>query len=183
MPLVPGCDKMKGYFTMSVDCTTKERICHKCTVSKSLTAFRKHRYGVDGYGTLCTQCFSDACKWDDDKRKRYNMPPRCADKFRLIANTHNAHCRRIRINGELYGHELEELWNKCNGKCQACGSTHDVEFDHVISKHHGGTNYIDNIQLLCKMCNGFKGRWAIDFRCTPCKIYDTPWTNRQFKMA
>lgn len=42
------------------------------------------------------------------------------------------------------------------GKCQRCGSTKDLQYDHVIPYSMGGDNSVDNIQLLCRGCNRAK---------------------------
>jgi hypothetical protein len=43
------------------------------------------------------------------------------------------------------------------GKCRNCGSNEDLHFDHVIPWSKGGTNTVNNIQLLCGVCNRDKG--------------------------
>ena len=35
--------------------------------------------------------------------------------------------------------------------------THNMEIDHIIAKSVGGTDHIDNLQLLCSRCNRLKG--------------------------
>ena len=42
------------------------------------------------------------------------------------------------------------------GKCQRCGSTKDLQYDHVIPYSMGGDNSVENIQLLCRRCNAAK---------------------------
>jgi hypothetical protein len=43
------------------------------------------------------------------------------------------------------------------GKCVQCGSTEDLHFDHKVPWSRGGTNTVNNIQLLCGPCNRRKG--------------------------
>ncbi len=43
------------------------------------------------------------------------------------------------------------------GCCAKCGSTHNLEFDHIYPHSKGGGNTKDNIQLLCRKCNQKKG--------------------------
>ena len=43
------------------------------------------------------------------------------------------------------------------GRCRQCGSTIDLQFDHVIPVALGGGSTADNLQLLCGPCNRCKG--------------------------
>ena len=50
---------------------------------------------------------------------------------------------------------LRDQW-----ECQYCGdefSTHDLTFDHVIPRKHGGRSEWENIVSACQSCNTFKG--------------------------
>lgn len=47
--------------------------------------------------------------------------------------------------------------DKFNHKCVKCGSTERLELDHIIAITEGGDNSQENIQVLCKPCNGKKG--------------------------
>jgi len=42
------------------------------------------------------------------------------------------------------------------GKCQCCGSSQSLEYDHVTPYSCGGSSDASNIQLLCKKCNRSK---------------------------
>ena len=46
---------------------------------------------------------------------------------------------------------------KYNGTCAWCGSREEPEIDHIVPLREGGTNAIENLQVLCKSCNTRKG--------------------------
>jgi len=66
------------------------------------------------------------------------------------------HKRRARLsNGHFTGEEIQVLYKKQHGKCAVCyvklrGKYH---IDHEMPLARGGSNTIDNIQLLCRSCN------------------------------
>lgn len=45
------------------------------------------------------------------------------------------------------------VWNRDGGKCCFCGSSENLEFDHIIPISKGGATTFRNLQLLCKNCN------------------------------
>lgn len=47
----------------------------------------------------------------------------------------------------------ETAFIKSNGRCQICGSTSNLEYDHIKAFRHGGTSDVNNIRLICKYCN------------------------------
>ena len=53
-----------------------------------------------------------------------------------------------------------QLYGEQSGDCNGCG-THfqkqHLEVDHIIAKEVGGTDHIENLQLLCSHCNKVKG--------------------------
>ena len=52
------------------------------------------------------------------------------------------------------------------GDCAGCG-THfelrNLEVDHIIARARGGTDHIDNLQLLCGNCNRIKGDRGMEY--------------------
>lgn len=49
------------------------------------------------------------------------------------------------------------VWQRDGGRCVKCGSSANLEFDHVIPLAMGGSNTARNLQLLCGDCNRAKG--------------------------
>lgn len=60
--------------------------------------------------------------------------------------------RRTRIPDDV----KQYVWVRDGGECQGCGSTIELQFDHVIPVSMGGSNNIENLQILCGPCNRSK---------------------------
>ena len=53
-----------------------------------------------------------------------------------------------------------QLYGEQAGNCNGCGEhfqKQHLEIDHIIARSVGGTDHIDNLQLLCSHCNRVKG--------------------------
>jgi hypothetical protein len=49
------------------------------------------------------------------------------------------------------------VWQRDGGRCRQCGAQQYLEFDHIIPYSKGGASSVNNVQLLCRMCNAKKG--------------------------
>jgi hypothetical protein len=49
------------------------------------------------------------------------------------------------------------VWARDGGRCATCGSTSELQFDHVIPVVAGGSSDPENLQVLCGPCNRRKG--------------------------
>lgn len=58
------------------------------------------------------------------------------------------------------------VYTRDGGICQCCGSSSDLEYDHITPYSCGGSGEASNIQLLCMPCNRSKSN-----SCT-CKIHN-----------
>ncbi len=76
-----------------------------------------------------------------------------------LKNQRSAYQRRS-ILGKMVGTHTVEEWdqilNKFGGRCAYCKKKKKLTKDHVIPLSKGGTNYISNLQPLCRPCNSRK---------------------------
>ncbi len=49
------------------------------------------------------------------------------------------------------------MWERDGGRCVACGTDFELQFDHVIPFAAGGGDTVENLQVLCGPCNRAKG--------------------------
>lgn len=46
-----------------------------------------------------------------------------------------------------------EVMERCRGRCVACGTTDAPTLDHIYPWSKGGSDELDNLQILCRPCN------------------------------
>jgi len=78
--------------------------------------------------------------------------------------------RRSRGEGpdrHIPAHVRREVWKRDQGRCQyplegggVCGSTYQVELDHIVPRAKGGPSTVDNIRCACKAHNLHAARQA-----------------------
>jgi len=59
-----------------------------------------------------------------------------------------------------YRSHKHTLFGRQEGRCAGCGTVfqfRNMAVDHVVPKSRGGTDHIENLQLLCPACNSMKG--------------------------
>ena len=98
-------------------------------------------------------------KLNAKRRAKYKEDPSVVKAY--------VHRRQARVDGaegSFTAEEWKELFEEYDNKCLACGATENLGPDHVIPLSKGGTNYIDNIQPLCRSCNCSKGVKVVDYR-------------------
>lgn len=73
--------------------------------------------------------------------------------------------KRVAANKFIADEDIRsQLFEMYGEKCLCCGSTDNLQIDHIQAVYNGGENDIDNLQPLCKSCNVSKGTKTIDYR-------------------
>ena len=59
-----------------------------------------------------------------------------------------------------------KLYGEQSGNCAGCHrhfEARNLEVDHIIARNKGGTDHIENLQLLCGNCNRIKGDRGMEY--------------------
>ena len=88
---------------------------------------------------------------------------RLKDEFKLFYElNHRTDVLHRTDLGKLpsYRTHKHQLFGKQEGRCGGCRVAfpfRNLTVDHVVPQRHGGSDHIDNLQLLCGACNSVKG--------------------------
>lgn len=73
----------------------------------------------------------------------------------------------------FYRSHSKALYGEQGGDCAGC-RTHfearNLEVDHIIARGQGGTDHIENLQLLCGSCNRVKGNRGMEYLKTKLEL-------------
>lgn len=67
----------------------------------------------------------------------------------------------------------KHLYGEQGGSCAGCGEhfrPQNLEVDHIVAQAQGGTDHLDNLQLLCGRCNRVKGDRGMDYLRTKLQL-------------
>lgn len=76
---------------------------------------------------------------------------------RAVATVQQGVMPAPRQRGHIPDEVKQYVWTRDGGRCRNCGSTTELQFDHIIPVAMGGSSEHENLQLLCGPCNRMKG--------------------------
>lgn len=146
------------YRTLSPD--TTHRICSSCRKHKPLESFPKSNDNSLGRGRECKLCLKERTRRHyQANRERLLEQGKQYSRSHPERGRHAARLRAARKKGAIGRYsrnEWEALKAEVRFACLACGRTEPevkLTVDHIQPLIAGGTNYITNIQPLCRSCN------------------------------
>ena len=117
---------------------------------------------------LCGALFSTTSTRRKYGRGRYcSRPCFYIGMRKSYSDKHNVSERRRYARLKQHGRHTATQWRSMLSYytcCLACGRRNKLTKDHILPLICGGTDRIENIQVLCKPCNVLKGRKFIDYR-------------------
>lgn len=116
-------------------------------------------------GTRAYWWFEDRFYWDNDNlepQEIYALLRTRAERERAridraVATVAHGVPATPRRRGAIPEDVAQFVFARDGGRCSACGSTVELQFDHVIPVALGGSSAAENLQILCGPCNRQKG--------------------------
>jgi 5-methylcytosine-specific restriction endonuclease McrA len=164
----PGWLTGRGWVTLYIGKQFHVRLGkqHKRNVAATVQQQRGHPVRVARVDQKTYWQFQDRFYWDNDdldaaavyallvtRQQRQNQ--RIAHAQQIVAM--GTPSRAPSVRGHIPDDVKHLVWTRDQGRCRHCGSTTELQFDHVIPVAMGGGSGPENLQVLCGPCNRRKG--------------------------
>ena len=129
----------------------------KCDSQKHVTYFYYKPNDLHIYADINFDAESNTC-WKDIKAlcERVNIPFSNQSISSIVLECEKIFYELKRERIELTKEQKEELLQHCENKCNTCEKQFKkkgYQFDHIVPLASGGSNDVDNIQVLCIECH------------------------------
>lgn len=113
----------------------------------------------------CVLCNKEYRTNSKEQKAKYDKQYDKNNPEKTKAKGQKRRARKLNAEGSFTAQEWLELCKKYGNKCivPGCENT-DLHADHIVPLSQGGSNWITNIQPLCKSHNCSKGTKIIDYR-------------------
>jgi hypothetical protein len=131
----------------SFDANAGTKVCGACSTRKPTADFYKiSKPGKDPYAGYCRDCNRLKYKqWVADNSERSRV------------RHHTRRARKREAEGKYTAENIARIKKEQRGRCAVCRKRlKQFQIDHIIPLAKGGTNFSNNIQLLCPGCNRTK---------------------------
>ena len=134
-------------------------------VGRILAAAAGEPVAVLADGARTTWAFEGRCYWEDDGLGARDVLALVRERERRAGRRlERAHAALAR-DGDIPVVRRDPIpravrlavFQRDGGRCVACGSSFELQFDHVIPFSMGGAATAENLQVLCAGCNRSKG--------------------------
>lgn len=150
-------ERTRAYYLANRERILRRNAAYNATMSAETVRETKKRYAAKHPEVIRArwQAWRSANEGYDKERKAAWSKE---NPDRNNAYRANRKARKLGVGGAHTAVQVKALFIKQKGKCAICkcGIENGYHRDHIVPLFRGGSNGIDNIQLLCRSCNQHK---------------------------